>query len=575
LWWWWDLDPAWDNTANIISPYYVGGWDSAKIGAMVISYLSEVSPNYNQPIQTVGHSLGAGICARVAVYMNQFNDARYNVNRVSPLDGFDPTAIEAFTANPIAGEQCWVDNYASTYNSSLPNVLNVDFQTQNHNLSGAWYKNSLVNSDMNVFNGGVIGGAYWSVVGPGKNLQLVTSLDTVNYKLKWHGSASTGFMDFYDEDLYPGRLPGPVTLISPEQDMRPNEEILLTCLESENTVGYQVLVGSDYDRVMDYTVISDTPEPPTEPVTVYEGAKYWTIKVRDQWGSTIYADPIQFSQTRMDFNGDGYTNLLDFSVVTAHWLDTGCQPLHWCGGTDVTFDGSVGLPDLEGFLDLWLVPRDWSLVGHWMFDEASGLVASHGRDNGLNATLKNFPIDDTQWVTGKISGALAFDGVDDYVSVSGYKGIPGRGARTVSAWIKTTASGELVAWGTKASPGAKWVFRVQSDIGGVGSGAIRVEVASGSIYGSTDVRDGQWHHVAAVLVDDGSPDVSEVLLYVNGALETVAASNPQAVNTVASENVTLGVFLQTSSRYFNGTMDDVRIYNRALDLSEIQTLANP
>ncbi len=73
--------------------------------------------------------------------------------------------------------------------------------------------------------------------------------------------------------------------------MDPNG-IVLTCKESENAVGYQLLFGPDPYRVMDYDIISDTSTPPSEVITTLPfDETWWTVKVRDQYGSTIYADP--------------------------------------------------------------------------------------------------------------------------------------------------------------------------------------------------------------------------------------------------------------------------------------------
>ena len=75
-----------------------------------------------------------------------------------------------------------------------------------------WYANSLSGADHNAFNHGVVAGAYWSVVGPGRNLQLASTPGVQTYKFRWIGSATTGHMEFYDEPNHPGRLPEPVTL---------------------------------------------------------------------------------------------------------------------------------------------------------------------------------------------------------------------------------------------------------------------------------------------------------------------------------------------------------------------------
>jgi len=75
----------------------------------------------------------------------------------------------------------------------------------------------------------------------------------------------------------------------------------------------------------------------------------------------------------------------------------------------------------------------------------------------------------------------------------------------------------IVAWG-QDSPGEKWIFRTQDDNGT--AGALRVEVNGGFVVGSTDIVDGQWHHVAATWENDGTPNVLDVQLYVDGVRQT-------------------------------------------------------
>ncbi|MDM8567729.1 hypothetical protein QUF74_19045 [Candidatus Halobeggiatoa sp. HSG11] len=154
---------------------------------------------------------------------------------------------------------------------------------------------------------------------------------------------------------------------------------------------------------------------------------------------------------------------------------------------------------------------------------------------------------------------MSFDGIDDYIEIEGFSGITGTDARTVQAWIKTTDSnGAIASWGENAS-GQKWTFRVQ-DTNGT-SGAIRVEVNGGYVVGSTVVNDGRWHHVSATFEDDGSPDVTDVKLYVDGILEEISASTPQAINTGDTTNVKIGN--DHSDRYFKGQIDEVQIWNTA------------
>lgn len=211
---------------------------------------------------------------------------------------------------------------------------------------------------------------------------------------------------------------------------------------------------------------------------------------------------------------------------------------------------------------------DTNLEARWTFNEASGVTVSDSV--GLHpATVYNMA--DTTRRLGRENKALAFDGVDDYAEATGFKGIAGGASRTCSAWIRTLPGATdqmIISWGT-GQAGQKWMFRVQA------SGQLSVAVWDGYILGSSLVKDGKWHHVAAVLDSDGTPDVSEIRLYVDGVLETnTTANNQQAINTSDSQDVYLAVLSETSLvSYFKGTLDDVRVYSRALDAREIAMLA--
>ncbi|HUW20926.1 MAG TPA: right-handed parallel beta-helix repeat-containing protein [Sedimentisphaerales bacterium] len=292
----WGGGSQWNSRVNILSEITDTTYDYFRAGDKLILYLSSIAPSYSQPIQLSGCSGGAKAAIVVAGYMNRtYQDRRYAVNHVTVLDGGTSRShFCQFLVSAVDGEQCWVDSYIDEYAVSQPRVLNVEMYQFGHCDTADWYIYSLWQPDMNVFNGGVIAGAYWSVFGPGKNLQLASTPDTMTYRFEWEGSTQTGYMDFYDESLSPGRLPEPVTLMVGGPTTGPNSAPgYLTCQESENAVGYQLLMGPDPYRVMDYNVVSDTPTPPNQVITTLPFEKtYWTIKARDQYGSTIYADPL-------------------------------------------------------------------------------------------------------------------------------------------------------------------------------------------------------------------------------------------------------------------------------------------
>jgi hypothetical protein len=206
-------------------------------------------------------------------------------------------------------------------------------------------------------------------------------------------------------------------------------------------------------------------------------------------------------------------------------------------------------------------PVDPNLVAWWKLDGDLSDASGHGHDGGTF-------LGDAHFEPGMIGQALALNGTGDYVIIDGYTGVSGTQSRTVTAWIQTTGLGDFISWGDNTA-GLKYIFRVQASNGT--AGAIRTEVSGGYIVGSTDVRDGEWHHAASVIIDDGSPDATEILQYLDGVPEATSAVLDEPINTSATRPVWIGE--GHHNRPFPGMIDDVRIYNRALTAAEIKALA--
>jgi len=273
------------------------------MGDMIIVFLSSVAPVYYQPIQTIGWSAGEQPAMDAAIRINRvYKDSRYAINHVTRLDApcrwmavgdvWRPSdayieALELFLGSSVDGEQCWCDTYAQVAGEDIARGgIHVDLGGIGHPQVRDWYRASITNPQANAFNNGIIGGAYWSVVGPGKNLQPSQDVD---YRFR----LIDDIMHLAAEETYPARLPEPVTLVGPEDGafVDPNGAVF-SCEVSENAVGYQLLFGTDPYRVMDYHVVSDTTSPPTEIITSFPYEQtWWTVRVYDAFGSTIYADP--------------------------------------------------------------------------------------------------------------------------------------------------------------------------------------------------------------------------------------------------------------------------------------------
>ena len=199
-----------------------------------------------------------------------------------------------------------------------------------------------------------------------------------------------------------------------------------------------------------------------------------------------------------------------------------------------------------------------SLVGLWRFDEGSGTIAVDSSGNGNDGTL----VGDPQWVLGMINGALEFDGNGDYVDCGNAPILQIQNQITLACWFKVTAFTRN--WATILSMGddSYRISRGESNY----SMHFGFNGAVSSPYswfdGRKRVNDEQWHHVAGVY------DGTEARIYIDGELD---ASQPATGQINASSYpFYIGENSQATGRFWNGLVDDVRIYNRALSEEDIQ-----
>lgn len=268
-----------------------------------------------------------------------------------------------------------------------------------------------------------------------------------------------------------------------------------------------------------------------------------------------------------DIDGDLDFDLTDWGKFSLQWLNTACAG---CGGADFSGDNNVDEVDLSLAAINWMTnlnpPQAHLLLDGDAFDSSP---------YGHHAAFIGGPFfaPDSERAT-----VLEFDGIDDKVQLTGYKGVVGTTSRTVTAWIKVpsgfTGNGTVVSWGNWVC-NEKWFIQVQDTQGTPGS--LKVANFCANATGSTDLRDDQWHHIAAVLYDDGTPDISEVIIYVDGIPETLTISAPAPVGTVSADDVTIGCRLNGSTydAYFRGQINDLRIYDRPLTMTEVADLMLP
>jgi hypothetical protein len=209
------------------------------------------------------------------------------------------------------------------------------------------------------------------------------------------------------------------------------------------------------------------------------------------------------------------------------------------------------------------------LVAGWSFDEASGTLATDSSGNNNTATLVN----GVARGTGYHGGGLTFDGVNDYLTMpnSASLDISGTGL-TLSMWInpQALAGGDSVVLGkswnaTMSSP----YYQYGLELAGGTVPVFYVGTTSGARSASMGnaLALNQWSNLAVVF------NGSQAQFYVNGALATTVSLS--ASITARGNPLRLGADANTQ-QFFKGSLDDVRIYARALTAAEIQAdMATP
>ena len=192
---------------------------------------------------------------------------------------------------------------------------------------------------------------------------------------------------------------------------------------------------------------------------------------------------------------------------------------------------------------------------------ASGEQASDSTSSGNRGVIYGA----TQ-VAGQHGNALSFDGVSDYVEVADSASSDfGTGDFTLEAWVKTNGSSDRQGIINKRGGGQDYIFWIAEN--DQLYAYIKDSNGNSTNLNSTATvsADGNWHHVAAVF--DRDADCS---FYVDGNLTTGIDISTYSGNI--SPDAPLYIGSEGIQRYFNGSIDDVGIWNRTLDAYEIAAI---
>ena len=195
-------------------------------------------------------------------------------------------------------------------------------------------------------------------------------------------------------------------------------------------------------------------------------------------------------------------------------------------------------------------------VAAYAFDEGSGSTVADASGNGNTGTVAN-----ATWVAGKYGEALSFNGSSSRVTIPDSASLHLNSAMTLEAWVDPTTT--TATWRDAIYKGNdNYYLEGTSDHSGVPAGG---ETAAGSIahtYGAGALPANAWSYLA--LTYDGST----LRLFVNG---TLVASQAKTGSITSSTNPLSIGSDAIYGQYFNGMIDQVRIYNTALPAAQIQT----
>src|SRR5262249_2086405 len=212
----------------------------------------------------------------------------------------------------------------------------------------------------------------------------------------------------------------------------------------------------------------------------------------------------------------------------------------------------------------------------YAFNEGTGTTTADASGSGVTGTLQG-----AVWTTaGKNGNALSFDGTSSYVDLGRPSILNWTGSMTWESWVYVPSNpvddGQIVAL---SDDNSGWQLKTTPDTGPrTFAIAISADGASHTQRDSkTVVQPNAWYHVAGVY----NATEQTLDIFVNGVVDDGVLTNPigarssiPSVQVLPPASVNANIGRRTGGYYFNGVIDDVRVYSRALSQAEIQADMN-
>ncbi|TAL47552.1 LamG domain-containing protein, partial [archaeon] len=205
-----------------------------------------------------------------------------------------------------------------------------------------------------------------------------------------------------------------------------------------------------------------------------------------------------------------------------------------------------------------------NLVGHWKFDEGQTSNTADSSEQGNAGTLGNSTTGTAPtWITNsscRFGSCLNFNS-SQFVNVSSSSSLNIANAITIDAWIKGSVDSTEHPIVSKTDEDTSTGYRLILNSGN-GIGFYTLGVSDVYTSTSTTLASNQWYHVVATY------DGSNKKIYINGQLD-VSEAGTGSIST-NSNSLYIGQRHNPPILYFNGSIDDVKIWNRSLSATEVQ-----
>ncbi|MFC1715845.1 LamG domain-containing protein [Candidatus Poribacteria bacterium] len=199
------------------------------------------------------------------------------------------------------------------------------------------------------------------------------------------------------------------------------------------------------------------------------------------------------------------------------------------------------------------------LIGYWPFDENSGKTAKDQSGNGYDGEFVGEP----NWVPGKFGSALEFDGSSSYVNVPDAPDMAIEKDITFGCWF---SPGETIdpgnnAWRLMSKNNDSFLLFNYEQLGHLGW-LVKDDGGTNHVVHSTNNtwEAETWYHVA------GTYDGQDLTIYIDGVLDNSAPFS----GNIGLSALDLWIGADDLTAFFPGAIDEVRMYNRALNEAEVK-----